>query len=204
MCIRDREPSRTAVPRYAASCRGGKPGRYWIPDPRTDKNAPVRRIRFEDTPGNMCDGSSAVARTRHRSDPVPVRPSNEDGCPPSTHSLWTTVWRKGRHARLRHGSRRFPNIRSLEVAAQDDSIAQVWDRAVGQLATDPATTSQQLAFIRLARPVGLLDGTMLLSVDNTFTKDYLETRVRNELLTVPVSYTHLRAHETVLDLVCRL
>ena len=24
------------------------------------------------------------------------------------------------------------------------------------------------------------------------------------LLTVPVSYTHLRAHETVLDLVCRL
>ena len=70
------------------------------------------------------------------------------------------------------------------MAAQDDSIAQVWDRAVGQLATDPATTSQQLAFIRLARPVGLLDGTMLLSVDNTFTKDYLETRVRNELLTV--------------------
>jgi len=70
------------------------------------------------------------------------------------------------------------------VATQDDSIAQVWGRAVGQLATDPATTSQQLAFIRLARPVGLLDGTMLLSVDNTFTKDYLETRVRNELLTV--------------------
>ena len=70
------------------------------------------------------------------------------------------------------------------MAAQDDSIAQIWDRAVGQLATDPATTSQQLAFIRLARPVGLLDGTMLLSVDNTFTKDYLETRVRNELLTV--------------------
>ena len=70
------------------------------------------------------------------------------------------------------------------MAAQDDSIAQVWDRAVGQLATDPATTSQQLAFIRLARPVGLLDGTVLLSVDNTFTKDYLETRVRNELLTV--------------------
>ncbi|WP_407643108.1 chromosomal replication initiator protein DnaA [Actinotalea fermentans] len=43
-------------------------------------------------------------------------------------------------------------------------------------------TSQQLAFIRLARPVGLLDGTVLLSVDNTFTKDYLETRVRGELI----------------------
>ena len=71
---------------------------------------------------------------------------------------------------------------SIHVAAQEDSIAEVWDRAVGQLATDPTTTSQQLAFIRLARPVGLLDGTVLLSVDNTFTKDYLETRVRNELI----------------------
>ena len=64
------------------------------------------------------------------------------------------------------------------MAAQDDSVAQIWDRAVERLATDPAMTSQQLAFIRLARPVGLLDGTVLLSVDNNFTKDYLETRVR--------------------------
>lgn len=68
------------------------------------------------------------------------------------------------------------------MAAQDDSVAQVWDRAVERLAIDPAMTSQQLAFIRLARPVGLLDGTVLLSVDNTFTKDYLETRVRGELI----------------------
>ncbi len=68
------------------------------------------------------------------------------------------------------------------MAAQDDSVAQIWDRAVERLAIDPAMTSQQLAFIRLARPVGLLDGTVLLSVDNTFTKDYLETRVRAELI----------------------
>lgn len=69
------------------------------------------------------------------------------------------------------------------MAAQDDSVAQIWDRAVERLADDPAMSSQQLAFIRLARPVGLLDGTVLLSVDNTFTKDYLETRVRAELIT---------------------
>lgn len=68
------------------------------------------------------------------------------------------------------------------MAGQDDPVAQLWERAVGQLATDPSTTSQQLAFVRLARPVGLLDGTVLLSVDNSFTKDYLETRVRNELI----------------------
>ena len=67
------------------------------------------------------------------------------------------------------------------MAGQEDSIAQVWDRAVGRIATDPATSAQQLAFIRLARPLGLLDGTVLLAVGNDFTKDYLESRVRNEL-----------------------
>ncbi|WP_024286351.1 chromosomal replication initiator protein DnaA [Cellulomonas sp. KRMCY2] len=67
------------------------------------------------------------------------------------------------------------------MSGQDDPIAQVWDRAVGRIATDPATSAQQLAFIRLARPLGLLDGTILLAVGNEFTKDYLESRVRNEL-----------------------
>ena len=67
------------------------------------------------------------------------------------------------------------------MSGQDDPIAQVWDRAVGRIATDPATSAQQLAFIRLARPLGLLDGTVLLAVGNEFTKDYLESRVRNEL-----------------------
>lgn len=67
------------------------------------------------------------------------------------------------------------------MPGQDDSIAQVWDRAVGRIANDPATSAQQLAFIRLARPLGLLDGTALLAVGNEFTKDYLESRVRTEL-----------------------
>ena len=31
-----------------------------------------------------------------------------------------------------------------------------------------------------------------------------ESVVRDGVVTIPVSYTHLRAHETVLDLVCRL
>ncbi|WP_199424727.1 chromosomal replication initiator protein DnaA [Actinotalea solisilvae] len=67
------------------------------------------------------------------------------------------------------------------MPGQDDSIAQVWDRAVGRIATNPSTSAQQLAFIRLARPLGLLDGTALLAVGNEFTKDYLESRVRTEL-----------------------
>ena len=67
------------------------------------------------------------------------------------------------------------------MPGQDDTVAQLWDRAVGRIANDPTTSAQQLAFIRLARPLGLLDDTILLAVGNEFTKDYLESRVRNEL-----------------------
>ncbi len=63
----------------------------------------------------------------------------------------------------------------------DDSVSDLWDRTVDLLADHPATTNQQIAFVRLAKPLGLLDGTLLLAVGNAFTKDYLETRVRTEL-----------------------
>src|SRR5664280_1372315 len=45
-----------------------------------------------------------------------------------------------------------------------------------------------------------------LSNENSF-KDSLKLELRLEAfltIIIPVSYTHLRAHETVLDLVCRL
>ena len=38
-----------------------------------------------------------------------------------------------------------------------------------------------------------------------FVGDFVEGNTVNDILELdPVSYTHLRAHETVLDLVCRL
>ena len=67
------------------------------------------------------------------------------------------------------------------MTGQDDSIAEVWGRAVDHLAGAGVASQQQLAFIRLARPMGLLDGTVLLGVGNDFTKEYLETRARPEL-----------------------
>jgi chromosomal replication initiator protein len=68
------------------------------------------------------------------------------------------------------------------VSATDDAVGDLWERAVDILADDPATSNQQIAFVRLAQPLGLLDGTLLVAVGNTFTKDYLETRVRDELV----------------------
>lgn len=52
---------------------------------------------------------------------------------------------------------------------------------MAQLEVSPDITPRQLAFVRLAKPLGLLDGTMLLAVGNDLTKDYLETRVRQEV-----------------------
>lgn len=67
------------------------------------------------------------------------------------------------------------------MPSQDDQLHQVWATTVAQLEVSPDITPRQLAFVRLATPLGLLDGTMLLAVGNDLTKDYLETRVRAEV-----------------------
>lgn len=65
--------------------------------------------------------------------------------------------------------------------SQDEEPARVWGHVVATLEASPDITPRQLAFVRLAHPLGLLDGTMLLAVGNDLTKEYLETRVRGEV-----------------------
>jgi chromosomal replication initiator protein len=67
------------------------------------------------------------------------------------------------------------------VSSQDDQPARIWAEAVAELEHSPDITPRQLAFVKLAKPLGLLDGTMLLAVGNDLTKEYLETRVRTEV-----------------------
>ena len=55
----------------------------------------------------------------------------------------------------------------------------VWERALAQL--DDGVTQHQRAFVRLTRPLGLLDGTALLAVPNDLTKDVIEQKVREPL-----------------------
>ncbi|MCL2091258.1 MAG: chromosomal replication initiator protein DnaA [Micrococcales bacterium] len=50
------------------------------------------------------------------------------------------------------------------------------------LADDPNITARDLAFVRLARPLGVLDQTMLVAVGNDFTKDVVETRIRDAVV----------------------
>jgi chromosomal replication initiator protein len=67
------------------------------------------------------------------------------------------------------------------VSPQDDQPARIWAEAVAELENSPDITPRQIAFVRLAKPLGILDGTMLLAVGNDLTKEYLETRVRTEV-----------------------
>jgi chromosomal replication initiator protein len=80
----------------------------------------------------------------------------------------------------------------MTVSGQDEGITHVWDRALAQIEDSPDVTPRQLAFVKLAKPLGLLDGTMLLAVRNDLTKDYLESRVRAE---VNAALTHALGRE---------
>lgn len=65
--------------------------------------------------------------------------------------------------------------------ADDEELSRVWGHVVATLEASPDITQRQLAFVRLAQPLGLLDGTLILAVANEYTKDYLETKVRSEV-----------------------
>ena len=67
------------------------------------------------------------------------------------------------------------------MTTPDEDFSAVWRRALEAL--DAAgVTPQQRAFVRLTRPVGLLDGTALLAAPNDLTKEVLEQRMRETII----------------------
>jgi chromosomal replication initiator protein len=67
------------------------------------------------------------------------------------------------------------------VGAGGADFPDIWRRAL--IALDASgVTPQQRAFVRLARPVGLLDGTALLAAPNDLTKEVLEQRMRETIV----------------------
>jgi chromosomal replication initiator protein len=73
--------------------------------------------------------------------------------------------------------------RGATVTTPDDGFPAVWNRALEAL--DAAgVTPQQKAFVRLTRPLGLLDGTVLLAAPNDLTKEVLEQRMREAIVQV--------------------
>jgi chromosomal replication initiator protein len=64
------------------------------------------------------------------------------------------------------------------LVANSEDLPTLWRTVVTALAEDTRVSRQQLGFIRLTRPLGMLEGTALLAVPNDLTKEVLEQRVR--------------------------
>jgi chromosomal replication initiator protein len=64
--------------------------------------------------------------------------------------------------------------------------AQIWRQTLGTL-DSVGLSNQERAFVRLCRLVGVLDQTALVRAPNTFTKDFLEQRVREQIHTALAS-----------------
>ena len=66
------------------------------------------------------------------------------------------------------------------MATPDEGFPAIWAKALEALDV-AGVTPQQRAFVRLTRPVGLLDGTALLAAPNDLTKEVLEQRMRETI-----------------------
>lgn len=60
------------------------------------------------------------------------------------------------------------------------SLSDVWTAAISSLDSD-GLGPQQRAFLRMTKPIGLVEDTALIAAPNQFTKDVLETRMRGML-----------------------
>jgi chromosomal replication initiator protein len=73
------------------------------------------------------------------------------------------------------------------VADQPGDLGQVWNRVIADLSGtssgSPSTpmSPQQRAFLRLTRPLGLIDGTALLAAPSEFAKDAIERILRRPI-----------------------
>src|SRR3954452_4323579 len=77
--------------------------------------------------------------------------------------------------------------RGADVVDQPGDLAYVWHRVIADLSgTSPgsgvsALSPQQRAFLRLTRPLGLIDGTALLAAPSEFAKDAIERILRRPI-----------------------
>ncbi|MHA6628937.1 chromosomal replication initiator protein DnaA [Pseudonocardia sichuanensis] len=73
------------------------------------------------------------------------------------------------------------------MADQPGDLGQVWNRVIADLSGASAATGaqslspQQRAFLRLTRPLGLIDGTALLAAPSEFAKDAIERILRRPI-----------------------
>ena len=69
---------------------------------------------------------------------------------------------------------------SAEVSEQQVDLGLVWEQVVQELAAS-TLSPQQRAWMRVTRPIGLLDGTALLAAPSDFAKEAIERALREPI-----------------------
>jgi len=67
------------------------------------------------------------------------------------------------------------------VADQPGDLGEVWNQVIADLSGSSSLSGQQRAFLRLTRPLGLIDGTALLAAPSDFAKDAIERILRRPI-----------------------
>ncbi|MDO5495111.1 MAG: chromosomal replication initiator protein DnaA [bacterium] len=68
----------------------------------------------------------------------------------------------------------------MSVAETD--LTDLWSQVISSLSTRDDLSQMDLAFVKLARPLGIIDGTLLIAVPSPMVKDRMETRMRAAFL----------------------
>ncbi|MFV0252933.1 MAG: chromosomal replication initiator protein DnaA [Beutenbergiaceae bacterium] len=68
-----------------------------------------------------------------------------------------------------------------QESVEAEVLTQSWTRAVDLLQDRGEVSGAQLGFIRLTKPLGVIDDTLLLAVPNEFVKDFIETKARESI-----------------------
>ncbi len=71
--------------------------------------------------------------------------------------------------------------------AADEPIDVIWGKTLDALRANINLTAQNRSFVRLVKPLALVDDNMFLAVAEDFTKNYLETQLRNVITEALVS-----------------
>ncbi len=67
------------------------------------------------------------------------------------------------------------------MADRPGDLGEVWNQVIADLAGATSLSGQQRAFLRLTRPLGLIDGTALLAAPSDFAKDAIERILRRPI-----------------------
>lgn len=62
------------------------------------------------------------------------------------------------------------------MTSQDESIEVLWERVLDVLANDPDVTPRVLASVKMAKVLGIINGTVIINVQSEHQRDFLQSR----------------------------